>query len=113
MDQRVKGLRGEELTKIHYLSKGYDLRAQNYWSSRAEIDLIFSLDNCLLVFVEVKYRSKENFGFAESFVSTHQEQRIKSAAENCIFEINWQKDIRFDAVSVDGQERLTIFEDAF
>lgn len=113
MDNKIKGKRGEHLAKSHYESQGCETLEQNYRYKRAEIDLIILKNEQLLIFVEVKNRSRSDFGEAESFVSEAQQNRIKEAAEDYIFGINWQKDIRFDIVCVDADDKLEVFEDAF
>jgi putative endonuclease len=60
----------------------------------------------------VKNRSNNQFGEPESFVSDKQQSRIKEAAEEYIFAINWTKDIRFDILTV-LNGHVTHFEDAF
>ncbi len=113
VDKKTKGIKGEEQAKAFYLTSGYELLEQNYRYQRAEIDLIVLKDESLLVFVEVKNRSRKDFGEAESFVSEAQQNRIKEAAEEYIFGINWKKDIRFDIACVDASGKVKVFEDAF
>lgn len=86
---------------------------RNYRHSRSELDLIALWKNELLVFVEVKMRSRSDFGVAESFVSEHQQEKIREAAEDYIHQINWQKDVRFDIITVDSGEQLEHLKDAF
>ena len=113
MDNKTKGKRGEELAKLHYQQAGYEILETNYRYGRAEIDLIVLYREKLLVFVEVKTRSRKDFGTAETFVSDRQQERIREAAEDYIFGINWLKDIRFDILCVDQKEEVEVFEDAF
>lgn len=113
MINKIKGKRGEDLAKSHYEKLGCEVLEENYRFKRAEIDLIVLMEEKLLIFVEVKNRSRTDFGEAETFVSEAQQNRIKEAAEDYIFGINWQKDIRFDIVCVDRDDQLEVFEDAF
>jgi putative endonuclease len=113
MNRKIKGNRGEELAKSHYMESGYEILESNYRHGRAEIDFIALQDEWLLVFVEVKMRSMNAFGEAESFVSDKQQVRIKEAAEDYVYAIDWKKDIRFDIVCVDRLENIAVFEDAF
>ena len=106
-------MKGEEQAKDHYEHAGFEILEQNFRSGRSEIDLIALQDENLLVFIEVKFRGRKDFGEAETFVSRAQEARIKQAAEDYIFSINWKKDIRFDIVAIDQHGSMEIFEDAF
>jgi len=113
MDNKSKGEKGELLARKHYKSLKCEILESNYRFGRAEIDLIVLMDETLLIFVEVKNRTRSDFGEAETFVSEAQQQRIREAAEDYIFAINWKKDIRFDIVCVNADDQIEIFEDAF
>lgn len=109
------GKRGENLALQYMADKGYDFITQNYHFRKSEIDLIFVKD-LLLIFVEVKYRSSQDFGLPEEMVSEKQKDLILEAAENYILENNWKYDIRFDIISilaVKDQVEISHFEDAF
>ena len=109
------GQRGEKIALEYLLRKGYNFIAQNYHYKKAEIDLIFKKDG-LLIFVEVKYRSNDAFGLPEEMVSEKQQELIISAADNYIQENNWEKDIRFDIISILANGKslsINHFEDAF
>ncbi|WP_370088441.1 YraN family protein [Ekhidna sp.] len=113
MDRKTKGIVGEAIAKRCYEKQGCEILEENYRYKRGEIDLIALQNESLLIFIEVKNRSRKDFGEAETFVSESQQERIKEAAEEYIYGINWQKDIRFDIVCVDGQGNIEVFEDAF
>ena len=93
------GRKGENLAATYLKDKGYTLLCCNYRFKRSEIDIIVIDDN-LLVFVEVKYRTNLLFGEPETFINPAKQKRIKMAAENYIFEKNWLNDIRFDVISI-------------
>jgi putative endonuclease len=112
MNNQSRGKHGEELAVSFLQSCGFEIIEQNYRYRRNEIDLIGIFNNQLLVFFEVKNRSNNQFGEPESFVSDKQQSRIKEAAEEYIFAINWTKDIRFDILTV-LSGHVTHFEDAF
>lgn len=113
MNRKEIGARGEELAKTHYEKLGCEILEQNYRFGRGEIDLIALLEESLLLFIEVKKRSRKDFGEAETFVSVAQQNRIKEVAEDYIYAINWQKDIRFDIACVDSNGDVEVFEDAY
>lgn len=111
-----KGKLAEDLAKDWLVSKGYEFLDANYRYKHAEIDLIFKYRG-LLIFVEVKFRSGTGFGFAEEFVDFTKRKLIVKAADQYIYEKDWQNDIRFDIVGVykdkNGNFHFKQFEDAF
>ena len=113
MNSKTKGIEGEAIAKRYYENLGCEVLETNYRFHRSEVDLIVLLEEELLIFVEVKNRSRTDFGQAETFVSAPQQDRIKHAAEDYIFGINWKKDVRFDIACVDAKGNIEVFEDAF
>jgi putative endonuclease len=107
------GALGENLAAQFLTEKGFSVVARNYRFRKAEIDLIVQRENWL-VFVEVKTRSSDAWGFPESFVGDLQRRLIYSAAEEYIFRNDWQGHIRFDIVSVKPSvpPEIVHFEDA-
>ncbi len=97
-------------------SKGYTLLEANYRHQHAEIDLIMTHQG-LLVFIEVKFRTGTGFGYAEEFVDGTKKRLIVKAADQYIYQKDWQRDIRFDIVGVYQDSRGSLhfrqFEDAF
>ncbi|MEQ8581811.1 MAG: YraN family protein [Marinoscillum sp.] len=112
MDTKNKGKYGEDLAVSYLRKKGFEIVERNYRFRKGEIDLITLLNNEVLVFIEVKLRKGDAYGDPETFVSRKQERLIIQAAEDYIFAINWQKDIRFDIISITGSQ-LEHIEDAF
>lgn len=102
MNQSTKNIgdKGEKLALDFLIKKGFTLVAKNYRYKRNEIDLIVHNDK-LLVFVEVKFRSSNQFGFPEEFVDSKKMKRIKEAADHFLHEYDWNKNIRFDIVSIE------------
>ncbi len=111
-----KGRQGEEIAIRYLTQKGYVVKAQNYRFKRFEIDII-TQNQEILVFVEVKFHENSGFGLPEESVSTAQQAQILEAAEQYIWEINWQNDVRFDIIaiqtSVNDGFKIQHFEDAF
>jgi putative endonuclease len=112
MHNKTKGNQGEDLAVDYLQWQGYELLERNYRHGRSEVDIIVLKEN-LLVFVEVKLRSGNAYGEPETFVSEHQQEKIREAAEEYLYAINWSKNIRFDIITVDAQGKLEHFEDAF
>ena len=73
-----KGQEGEDIAEKYYLSKKYKIVAKNFRCKRGEIDLIFQKDRVLL-FVEVKNRSRRNSLDQFEWVSRIKRARIHRA----------------------------------
>lgn len=115
MDTQKKGKKGEDLAVMYLKNKGYQIRERNFRSGRKEIDIIVEKE-AVLVFVEVKWRSSDAFGYPEQSLQTAQEERIIAAAQDYIFKIDWQTDIRFDIIAIlenKNSKEIEHFEDAF
>ncbi len=106
------GKDGESKAVAYLKKKGWEIVVQNYRFKRGELDII-GLDKGTLVFVEVKFRKNNNFGFPEDFVDSNKISMVRKTAMNYLVAKNWQKDIRFDIVSITGEEEPEHFEDAF
>lgn len=107
---------GETTAASFLLEKGFKIIAKNYRNWQSEIDLIVSKDN-ILVFVEVKTRTGTAFGMPEEFVNATKAKLVMRAAEQYIFDTDWEHDVRFDIVSIlrlpDGSTDIRHIEDAF
>lgn len=93
------GKNGEDLATDFILKLGYEICFRNYRKGRFEIDII-AKDKNRLIFIEVKLRKSNHYGFPEEAVTQSKINQIKTAAENYIFEIDWKFDIRFDIISI-------------
>jgi len=108
----ISGKEGEELAAMFMVQKGFAVVQKNYRSGRAEIDLILRKDT-LLVFAEVKLRTKIKFGLPEEAVNGKKEELILTAAENYIYEKDWKGKVRFDIISIINKKEIFHLEDAF
>jgi putative endonuclease len=110
------GQAAEDLAAHHLKKQGFTIKARNYRYQRAEIDIIAQKSN-LLLFVEVKARSNDQFGHPEAFVTPKQQLLVRAAAEHYIIAQDWNHPIRFDIIAIlqhnGNQSQLTHFEDAF
>ncbi|MEY5047141.1 MAG: exonuclease RecJ [Bacteroidota bacterium] len=108
-----KGESTESKACEYLQEKGYVIKERNYRSGKNEIDII-ALKNNELIFVEVKYRKNDDFGFPESMVDKSKQDRIKACANDYIFATNWNGGIRFEIISIIGTKPdIMHFEDAF
>ncbi len=114
MNTKKKGDLGEDVAAEILKKTGYEILERNYRYKRSEIDMICLKDN-LLVFVEVKALNSNRFGHPEERVNEYKIQKVMEAAEDYIYAINWQNDIRFDILSIDLKNHANYLhiEDAF
>lgn len=111
----LTGQQGENLAAEFLLKQGYAILHRNYRYKRTEIDIIAQKDG-VLIFIEVKTRATDVFGYPEEAVNRRKERILLNAAEVFIHRIRWQKDIRFDIISVTltaPQPFIHHIEDAF
>lgn len=106
------GYKKEAIAADFLKTKGFFILKLNYTSHHCEIDIIAKKLDCIH-FIEVKFRKTNSFGYPESFVSLPQQNRIKSAAENYLFDNNIDIKIKFDIISIEKDNKITFFEDAF
>lgn len=67
MSTKNVGDRGEKIALSYLLTKGYKILQKNWYCNHGEIDIIAQI-NKTIVFIEVKYRKNENYGFtSEAF----------------------------------------------
>lgn len=113
-NQTQLGKQGEALAKQYLESKGYVVVAQNWRYGKAELDIVARLA-AKLIFVEVKTRSNDYFGYPEHQVSQAQRNRIVEAAGAYMYEYMHEGEIRFDVLAITLQPQLHIehVEDAF
>jgi putative endonuclease len=110
------GRKGEHLAKEHLEKAGYEILDENWTHGKLEVDLI-AYKNKVIIFIEVKTRSSNWFGEPEDFVDARKQKLLVEAAEEYIYLMNHQGEVRFDIISVlfDKQTNYTInhIEDAF
>lgn len=110
------GLNGERLAEKFLSHKGYIILHRNWRSGKKEVDLIATKGD-ILVFVEVKTRSRTDFGYPEEAVDSRKISYLRTAAEHYMDESPEHQKIQFDIVSVQMKwnepPAIIHFEDAF
>lgn len=108
------GFTGENLATNYMQQQGYAIIKRNHRIGKAEIDIIAQKEG-ILVFVEVKTRANDYFGYPEEAVNKRKQKMLLNAAEAYIFKTGWQHDIRFDIVAITMSDPPEVFhiEDAF
>ena len=119
-NRRNLGIKGERAVEVLLKQQGYRILDRNFRSRFGEIDLIVTKGNSL-VFVEVKTRSTNAFGFPEEAVDPKKQRQVRRMAAEYISKCGkkgYFSEIRFDVAAVtansDGQvENIRILEGAF
>ena len=109
------GKEGENLAAAFLRAKGYQIIEINKRFGRAEIDIIAKIGN-EYVFVEVKTRTSDYFGFPEEAIDKKKIALMGKAAEQFSLEKNDDLEIRFDLISLvfgDDKHNIIHIEDAF
>jgi putative endonuclease len=109
------GRKGELIAKTHLLNLGYEILDENWTYGKAEVDII-AYKNSVIIFVEVKARTGTGFGQPEDFVDNRKQKLLADAADEYIYLMNHQGEVRFDIISVLFRgENYTLkhIEDAF
>ncbi|NQY09633.1 MAG: YraN family protein [Flavobacteriales bacterium] len=110
------GIKGEQVAALELEKNGYKILEKNWRYDRAEIDIIATKDN-FLVIVEVKTRSSDKFGTPEESVDIKKENNLIRATEAYIEEKDIDMECRFDIMSliINGDTTVSLkhFEDAF
>jgi putative endonuclease len=110
------GRHGENLAKIFLEDSGYEILDENWTHGKAEIDLI-AYKNRIIIFAEVKTRTGNGFGEPEDFVDTRKQKLLAEAADEYIYLMDHQGEVRFDIISIlfDKSTNYTLkhIEDAF
>ncbi len=110
--QKENGQRGENLAIEYLINNGYEIIERNWRFKRSEIDIIAKVDK-ILIFVEVKSRNDNRYGFPEEFVTENKILKMQEAAEAYIEQHNWHGELRFDIIAVENKNEIKHFEDAF
>ena len=105
-----KGAAGEQLAADYLQRQGLKLIERNFRVRGGEIDLICR-DGKTLVFVEVRQRSRSDFGGAGASITATKRRRIVLAAQHYLAG-KPACDCRFDCVLIDG-EQLEWIKNAF
>jgi len=110
------GMRGQREAEDFLTKKGHIVLKRNYRTRTGEIDIITS-EGDYIVFVEVKYRAHIKYGLPREAVGAAKQHRIIRTALHFIsFNMNEEKDFRFDVVEVypaGGKTLVNHIENAF
>jgi putative endonuclease len=105
-----KGAAAEELAACYLAARKLRLVARNFRVRGGEIDLICQ-DGATLVFVEVRLRSRSDYGGAAASITVAKQARLILAARHWLVR-HGEQPCRFDCVLLDG-EQVEWLRDAF
>jgi len=108
----ASGARAEAIAADHLASHGLVIVERNFRTRQGEIDLI-ARDGESLVFVEVRMRSRADFGGAAGSVTPAKQARWIAAAQGYLMKIGREPPCRFDLVLLDALDasRVTWLRD--
>jgi len=107
-----RGKEAEDRAAALLLQRGLHLVQRNYRCRGGEIDLIMRDGNCV-VFIEVRYRGRTDFGDALSSVDQRKRQRITLAARHYLATSGWAGPCRFDVIGFGCDAKAQWIRDAF
>lgn len=104
MNKREVGNKGEAIAASFLENKGIIILERNYRNRFGEIDIIAREGNVLL-FIEVKYRKDESFGYPLESVGYFKQQKIRKLARYYLNEKHYfMHSIRFDCIGIMGEK---------
>jgi putative endonuclease len=109
------GKEGEELAVTFCRKKGYRVLEKNYKTAFGEIDII-ARDGKVVVFIEVKTRADDTFGYPFEAVNARKREKIRKVALCFMKKFKQEVPARFDVLSIsfeDGKKRVEHIIDAF
>lgn len=99
-DNKLRGNAGERIAEAYLKKQGYRIISRNFTTDSGEIDLIVT-DDETLVFVEVKARQSDEFGFPSEAVDLQKQRKISMVASQYIKKnMLFGAPVRFDVVEV-------------
>ena len=98
---RQQGERWERFAESFLRRRGMKLLARNFHTRFGELDLVM-LDGAVLVFVEVRYRRRSDYGSGADSVTWTKQRRLISAARHFLsrHRSHAGRACRFDVVSL-------------
>jgi len=104
VNKRKIGSIGEDMAVEFLKSRGVKILERNYQNRFGEIDIIGRKDNTLL-FIEVKYRKNESFGYPLEAVGFAKREKIRKMARFFLNENHYYHyNIRFDCIGIIGSQ---------
>ncbi|RAJ06670.1 putative endonuclease [Chitinophaga skermanii] len=112
------GKKGEQIARDYFLQHShFHILHQNWRHARQEIDFIVQSQGTI-IFIEVKTRSSDQFGYPEAAVDPRKQAHLQSAATAYLEKMDASPEaIRFDVIAIvlhtNESFELQHFVDAF
>lgn len=109
------GREGEDIAVAFFREKGYRILEKNYRTVFGEIDII-ARDREVLVFIEVKTRTDDAFGYPFEAVNGRKREKIRKVALCFMKKLKREVAARFDVLSIERSgtgHRIEHIKDAF
>jgi putative endonuclease len=100
--RQIIGAWGEDQAAEFLIKKGLTILERNYRAQQGEVDLI-ALENNVLVFVEVKTRTNDTFGYPEEAVTEEKMDHLYGAAEEYMADHLEIENWRIDVIAIQGK----------
>lgn len=91
---------GEDLACRHLNNKGYSIIRRNVKYRKGEIDII-AKNGDMLVFVEVKTRSNDKFGYPEEAFTWQKRKRLEKAILRYLLQTDYSGDWQADLIAME------------
>lgn len=112
MLKSVVGQAAESRAEAFLKTQGLKLVARNWRCRFGEIDLVMQ-DGATLVFVEVRLRSRSDFGGAAASVTPAKQKKLLAAARQYLAALKTLPPCRFDVVALDRDAAPQWIRNAF
>jgi putative endonuclease len=113
---KALGSKGEDLAVTFLRKKGFRIISRNYKNYIGEIDII-AQDGETVVFIEVKTRANDSFGFPFESVHRRKRQKLRNLALLYLKKAGEELPVRFDVLSItcteSGGMEIDHIQDAF
>ncbi len=110
--RRVAGNAAEDQVLEYLIDQGLQLVTRNYSCKAGEIDLIMK-DGAQLVFVEVRYRARTDFGSALESVTPAKQRKLIITAQYYLQQSGKTPACRFDVVGMGQDRQMQWIKNAF
>ncbi len=99
MNKKTIGNKGESIAENYLKKKGYKIIERNFRTKSLEIDIIAEKEN-VLVFIEVRSKTKNDFGTPEETINFKKSKKLKRNSEKYINYKKYNGACRIDAICI-------------